>query len=80
MMDHHRLVKLARDVSLVRRPEVAAPLAIGFDSRTRGFDPVRIIDKVKQLSARNDLLVSTLFLDCSDQELERRYQDIREES
>ena len=59
------------------KAEVAAPLAIGFDSRTRGFDPVRIIDKVKQLSARNDLVVSTLFLDCSDQELERRYNETR---
>lgn len=61
----------------VPRAEVGAPLAIGFDSRTRGFDPARIIDKVKQLAARRDLLVSTLFLDCSSQELERRYNETR---
>jgi UPF0042 nucleotide-binding protein len=59
------------------KADVAGPLAIGFDSRTRGFDPARIIDKVKQLSSRKDLVVTTLFLDCSDQELERRYNETR---
>jgi UPF0042 nucleotide-binding protein len=53
------------------------PLAIGFDSRTRGFDPNRIIERVKALSLRDDLEVTTLFLDCSGQELERRYNETR---
>ena len=53
------------------------PLAIGFDSRTRGFDPVDIIARVKQLAERDDLIVNTLFLDCSAQELERRYNETR---
>ena len=53
------------------------PLAIGFDSRTRGFDPNRIIERVKLLSQRPDLEVTTLFLDCSGQELERRYNETR---
>ncbi|PLK25557.1 RNase adapter RapZ [Novosphingobium sp. TH158] len=53
------------------------PLAIGFDSRTRGFDPHAIIDRVKRLADRTDLEVSTLFLDCSGQELERRYNETR---
>ncbi|MBO9600921.1 MAG: RNase adapter RapZ [Novosphingobium sp.] len=57
--------------------EIKPPLAIGFDSRTRGFDPVDIIERVKQLSAREDLVVTTLFLDCSAQELERRYNETR---
>ena len=48
----------------------AAPIAIGFDTRTRGFDPVRIIERVKVLSARPDLLITTLFLDCAGSELE----------
>ena len=51
------------------------PLAIGFDSRTRGFDPHRIIDRVKALTGRAGLEVTTLFLDCSGQELERRYNE-----
>jgi len=53
------------------------PLAIGFDSRTRGFDPHRIIDRVKALTGRAGLEVTTLFLDCWGQELERRYNETR---
>jgi RNase adapter protein RapZ len=58
-------------------PEIRAPLAIGFDSRTRGFDPHRVIVLVKKLSQRDDLQLTTLFLDCSGQELERRYNETR---
>lgn len=57
--------------------EIKAPLAIGFDSRTRGFDPNAIIEQVKQLTQRSDLALTTLFLDCSGQELERRYNETR---
>ena len=53
------------------------PLAIGFDSRTRGFDPNKVIDRVKKLAERDDLVVTTLFLDCGGQELERRYNETR---
>ncbi|MEW4448521.1 RNase adapter RapZ [Qipengyuania sp. JC766] len=53
------------------------PLAIGFDSRTRGFVPSAVIDSVKQLARREDLLVTTLFLDCGSGELERRYNETR---
>ena len=54
-----------------------APLAIGFDSRTRGFDPNKVIQRVKQLTARADLEITTLFLDCAGRELERRYNETR---
>lgn len=61
-----------------RRPDsLRAPLAIGFDARTRGFDPDWIIAMVKALVLREDLLISTLFLDCEDRELERRYNETR---
>lgn len=53
------------------------PLAIGFDSRTRGFVPQEIIAKVKDLSQRRDLQITTLFLDCGSGELERRYNETR---
>jgi UPF0042 nucleotide-binding protein len=55
----------------------ASPLAIGFDSRTRGFSPERVIERVKQLSARSDLEVTTLFLDCATAELQRRFDETR---
>ncbi len=57
--------------------EVRAPLAIGFDSRTRGFDPGKVIERVKKLTTRIDLELTTLFLDCSGAELERRYNETR---
>ncbi|KQM17363.1 RNase adapter RapZ [Novosphingobium sp. Leaf2] len=53
------------------------PLAIGFDSRTRGFDPTRVINQVKGLTQRTDIELTTLFLDCASGELERRYNETR---
>ncbi len=53
------------------------PLAIGFDSRTRGFNPPEIIEEVKALAGRGDVLITTLFLDCTSGELERRYNETR---
>ncbi len=63
-------------------PEAASseprhPLAIGFDSRTRGFVPHDIIARWKKLAARSDLDLTTLFLDCTSAELERRYNETR---
>ena len=45
---------------LINNPEASAtdlrpPLAIGFDTRTRGFNPHKVIDRVKKLTARADL-------------------------
>lgn len=57
--------------------ETRGPLAIGFDSRTRGFVPADIIALVKDLSARADLALTSLFLDCAGGELERRFNETR---
>jgi len=54
-----------------------APLAIGFDSRTRGFVPSDIIARVRELTDSADVQVTTLFLDCGGRELERRYNETR---
>lgn len=64
---------------LVAEPDDAprSPLAIGFDSRTRGFVPAEIIELVKTLAQREDLALTSMFLDCSDDELERRYNETR---
>jgi UPF0042 nucleotide-binding protein len=53
-----------------------APIAIGFDSRTRGFVPDEIIGLVDRLSQQN-VSISTMFIDCSTEELERRYNETR---
>ncbi len=59
------------------RNELRPPLAIGFDARTRGFDPNKVFERVKKLVQRPDLELTTLFLDCAGAELERRYNETR---
>ena len=53
------------------------PLALGFDSRTRGFDPDTLINQIAQLQNRADLNIMTLFVDCAGTEIERRYAETR---
>ena len=57
--------------------DAGSPLAIGFDTRTRGFDPIRTIERVKRLTQRSDLAVTTVFLDCGGIELARRCNETR---
>ncbi|UVI40529.1 RNase adapter RapZ [Qipengyuania spongiae] len=64
--------------SLVRRGDSGdVPLAIGVDSRTRGFMPAEIVREFAELSARDYLSVGTLFLDCASEEIQRRYNETR---
>lgn len=53
-----------------------APIAIGFDSRTRGFVPDDVIKLVERLQEKS-VSISTMFIDCSTEELERRYNETR---
>ncbi len=78
-IDNFPVRLLPRLIDTPQGPEssVRAPLAIGFDSRTRGFNPQATIDLVKRLSTRGDLELTTLFLDCASAELERRYNETR---
>lgn len=57
--------------------ETQRPLALGFGSRTRDFDPEAFIRDVANLRERGDIDVGTLFLDCSNDELARRYAETR---
>lgn len=52
------------------------PLAVGIDSRTRGFDADAIVARIKAMREDGDD-IGTLFLDCSGSELERRYAETR---
>lgn len=52
-------------------------IAIGIDSRTRGFDANAIVERIKQLQDSHSLDVETLFLDCTGSELERRFSETR---
>ena len=62
---------------LVGADSSTRPMAIGFDCRTRDFVPADVIERVKRLEARGDVVVSTLFLDCAGHELERRFNETR---
>ena len=63
---------------LISEPDKQQPrLAIGFDSRTRGFVPHDILTLIDEISAQGEWEVSTLFIDCASHELERRYNETR---
>lgn len=53
------------------------PLAIGFDCRTRGFVPAEVIERIRRLGERDDVVLTSLFLDCAGYELERRFNETR---
>lgn len=53
------------------------PLAIGIDSRTRGFNAAAIVQRIKLLREHEGWDIDTLYLDCSGAELERRYSETR---
>ena len=53
------------------------PLALGFDSRTRGFDAGALIEQIKALQTQPNLEIMILFLDCAGVEIERRYAETR---
>jgi RNase adapter protein RapZ len=76
-IDNFPVRLLGRLIDSPQGNDMRAPLAIGFDSRTRGFNPHQIIERVKKLSVRPELEITTLFLDCASQELERRYNETR---
>ncbi len=57
--------------------EGARPLALGIDSRTRGFDANAIVERIKSMRDGHGEKIATLFLDCAGAELERRYSETR---
>jgi UPF0042 nucleotide-binding protein len=59
------------------RDERDRPVAIGIDSRTRGFDSQTIVGRIKRLNDQHDYAITTLFVDCSGAEIERRYSETR---
>ena len=53
------------------------PLAVGIDSRSRGFKPAPLVKRMKQLREAGGRDIDTLFLDCAGAELERRFSETR---
>lgn len=65
--------------SLAARPgaDVARPLAIGIDIRTRGFTADTFMAELDRLRQQPEFDVRLLFLDCDDETLFRRYTETR---
>jgi UPF0042 nucleotide-binding protein len=53
------------------------PLALGLDSRTRGFNAERLVKQIKQVGKGEARSIETLYLDCTEPELIRRYSETR---
>ena len=62
---------------LTAGPAPDTPLAIGIDSRTRGYDPAVILALLDRLAASGRTDASILFLDATRGEIERRYNETR---
>jgi UPF0042 nucleotide-binding protein len=63
--------------ALLDGPAQERSIALGIDARTRDFQTDRLIELLGQLSARGDLSVELLYLDCSDEVLLRRFSETR---
>ena len=69
-------------VPLLKAPPSAGaegdrPLAIGLDSRTRGFDAERLVKQIKRLSTGSGYPIETLYLECAGTELIKRFSATR---
>ena len=72
-------LRLLERLLATRAPEGAEagrPLALGIDSRTRGFDADAIVKRVQAMRAEG-ADIATLFLDCGRVELDRRFSETR---
>lgn len=61
----------------VKRNEAHRPIAVGIDSRSRGFRPALLVQRIKELREDGGRDIQTLFLDCAGAELERRFSETR---
>ena len=57
--------------------ELEGDLAVGMDSRTRGFDPKKLAELVADLSRTRPFDSRLVFFDCDDDVLQQRYTETR---
>ena len=74
-------IRLFEELVHLPRPQAgeagSMPVAIGFDTRTRGFRPHDVLARLDDLNTHKDILASLLVLNCTNSELERRYNETR---
>lgn len=79
-VDNMPVSLLARLLALPREERLGGgerPLAIGVDARMRAFNAETIIDQLKVLQQDGQADILMLFLDCSGEELARRFSETR---
>lgn len=68
-------------ISLIPRlldgPPIARPLALGIDVRNRDFSVTALIEFIDRLTRLPELALEVLYLDCSPEELVRRFNETR---
>ncbi len=62
---------------LMEGPQSIRPLALGMDARNRDFSTIGFIELVARLGRMAQVDLSTLYLDCSDDVLLRRFSETR---
>ncbi|MGR3662746.1 MAG: RNase adapter RapZ [Paracoccaceae bacterium] len=62
---------------LLDGPPIARPLALGVDVRNRDFSTHALIELIEKLSAKPELDIELLYLDCSADVLIRRFSETR---
>ena len=58
-------------------PSIVPPIAIGIDSRSRGFSAAAFLSRVDSLRADSRFELIVVFLDCADEVLIRRFTETR---
>jgi UPF0042 nucleotide-binding protein len=61
----------------VAESDATRPIAVGIDSRSRGFDPEYLIDHIQERNQASERQIEILFVDCAGAELERRFSETR---
>lgn len=62
---------------LLEGPPPRRPVALGVDTRNRDFTTEALLDLIRDLSARPDIALSVLYLDCQPEVLIRRFSETR---
>jgi len=62
---------------LMEGPDPSRPLALGIDARNRDFSTIGFIELIARLGRMAQVDLTTLYLDCSDEVLLRRFSETR---
>ncbi|MGV6805324.1 MAG: RNase adapter RapZ [Ruegeria sp.] len=62
---------------LMEGPEPARPMALGIDARNRDFSTTGFVELIAKLGRMARVNLSTMYLDCSDEVLLRRFSETR---